>query len=252
MTAASSTASRAAPAALVLPSAPVLVCGLAGVVSPELRAAQDAVHDVVRAAPSGRPVVLVVAGEPGVAVSRHASLRAVGRADLARTVVPAEALAAVLAGPVGWTVRQTPELDLSAAVLTLLGAFAQPVVTLGVPPAATSQRLRTLAGRLAVVLDETDALLVTAAGDGAAALAPRAPLTDRPEAHAWQRRYVAAVARSDGQALAALGPTQAQRLSAWGWAPAVALSCLVETGVCAAPRLRYAGAPHGVGYVVAG
>lgn len=237
--------------ALVLPSAPVLVPGLTATVSPELRAAQDAVAHAVRDAPRHPHVVLLISGEPGVVLSRHASLRAVGRADLARTVTPAPDLAQRVAHPLGARVHRPPELALSAAVLVLLGAFEQPVMTVQVPPTGTTEHLRRIAEALGAALTRTPALIVAAAGDGAAALAPRAPLLERPEAHDWQTRYAAAATSGDAAALAALGPEDAAALRAVGWAPAVVLDCLARAELTSAPRVRYTGAPHGVGYLVA-
>lgn len=237
--------------ALVLPSAPVLVPGVTDTVSAELAAAQRAVRRAARSAPR-RAAVMIAPGEPGVVLGARASLRAAGRDDLARELRPAQELARRLGARLGCTVRQPSELALGPAVLALLGRFDQPIVTVQVPTTQTSRRLRRTAERIAVALREAEALIVTAAGDGAAALAPSAPLTDRPEAHDWQRRYLTAVQSGDAAALATLGPGAAARVGAQGWAPAVVLICLVEAGLVPALQLRYDGAPHGVGYVVAG
>ena len=93
-------------------------------------------------------------------------------------------------------------------------------------------------------------VLVVAAGDLSSGLTERSPRYAVPGAQDWDDRVVACVdgGRLDG--IAALGPEEAERVGAVGWAPVVVLhGCLARAKV--GMVVRHYSAPRGVGYLVA-
>jgi len=91
---------------------------------------------------------------------------------------------------------------------------------------------------------------VVAAGDLSAGLTPKAPLTLVEGATAWEEEVVDVVAGGRLERVARMGPGEAARVGALGWAPLVVLA-----GVCRAAAIgmvvRHHAAPRGVGYLVA-
>jgi len=258
--------------AAVLPTAPLLVPGVTAARPPGLDRVAAAARAVVAALPAHDVTVLLTAaraGEPpGVHGEGPATLAGIGRPDLTTTAPAAPALAASLARSLGLPLHPAGPLPLPAAVLTHLLQPPRPPIAAGpgpgprpgreggaavvavvVPAAAEGGDLVGLGRALAGALDGVPAVLV-AAGDLAAGLTERAPLALVEGAADWNDRVVDEVAAGRLDLLPRLGPQEAARVGALGWAPLVVLH-----GATAAARLgmvvRTAAAPRGVGYLVA-
>ncbi len=264
--------------AAVLPTGPLLVPGVTAARPPGLDRVTAAARAVVAALPAHDAAVLLTparAGEPpGVHAGGPATLAGIGRPDLTTTAAAAPALAADLARSLRLPLHPPGPLPLPAAVLPHLlqpppasppaGGGAPPdaahpappareggaaVVAVVVPAGAEGGDLVGLGRALAGALDGVRAVLV-AAGDLAAGLTERSPLALVEGAADWNDRVVDEVAAGRLDLLPRLGPGEAARVGALGWAPLVVLH-----GATAAARLglvvRTAAAPRGVGYLVA-
>lgn len=235
-------------AAALVPSAPLLLAQ----VTPELPAQLEDLRASLRAtlfALGDSEVAVLVAGAEATEVrtAARADLSGIGRPDVSADLpVPARAARAI-ADSCGLG-RQRGALPLDLAVLALHAG--RPVVPVTVDSRADAEALAYLGGALVAGLADAGVRAVmVAAGDGSAGLGRAAPRPHVPGAERWQSDYQAAI--GDVAALGRLGPGEAERVSARGWAPAVAVSA-----ACAAAGLRLevsaAAAPRGVGYVVAG
>lgn len=234
-----------------LPSAPLLAPGVVPAVPPEAAAVADAVTATVHGLPEADVAVVVTAGSVGV--DRHAriDLSSLGRPGV-RHVWPVPAgerdrLAAATDMPL----RSASHLGIDAACLTLHLGGRWPVVAMRVPATGTVAGLMATAHALVDwSRNGARSVLLVAASDGAAGLAPRAPKAFVEGTAVWQERFVAAVAAAAVDDVAALGPDEALRVGARGWAPTlVLLAVAAEAGL--RPALRSHGAPRGIGYVVA-
>ncbi|MFO8076847.1 MAG: hypothetical protein ACQETV_01335 [Actinomycetota bacterium] len=232
----------------LVPAAPVLLDALAPSVPDEVATLRRAAEDAVAALPAAPLALLLAAGErPALWAGVDADLAGLGRPDLAvarSAAAPARALAASLGLPVA-----ADRLPLDLALLAWRTAPATPVVGVTVPAQAPAAALVDLGERLVGALDGRDAVIIAAA-DGSAGLSTKAPRHLVDGAEAWQAAYRAALAGPDLPGLAALGPAEAARVASRGWASALAATAAataagLETAVAAA------GAPRGVGYVVA-
>jgi hypothetical protein len=243
-------------AVAVVPTAPLLVPGVNPRLPPPLRRVAAAVAAALDGLPPADVALLVTVGEPAVASGGVASLAGAGRPDIAQHLAGDEAAARAFAAVGGFRDRPGP-LPLGAAVLGLLGRLLVPTaavaavagsVSLTVSDAASFADLSALG---AGIVGATEARVVLlAAGDLAAGLTERAPLHRVPGAQAWDERAVAVVDSGRMGGLARLGPDEARRVGALGWAPMA-----VVHGVCARAKvgvvLRHYSAPRGVGYLVA-
>jgi hypothetical protein len=241
--------------AAAVPSAPLLVPGATERLSDGVRAIAEAVDVTLRGLPPHDVAVVVAAGaEAGVHAATTASLAGAGRPDLTVTLQP-DGFTEGLAKTLGWYLHDTAALPLGLAVLAQLMVAARgngtPVVPLSVDPSAPSSLLVTTGHAIVEASERASRrVAVVVAGDLSAGLAPKAPRAVVPGARAWTETVVDAVASGRLDRLLRLGPQEAQRVTAVGWAPLVVLH-----GVCERARLgtvvrRYA-APRGVGYLVA-
>jgi hypothetical protein len=128
-------------------------------------------------------------------------------------------------------------------VLALLLNLPVPVLPVAVDPGSEAPALAALGRELA---DDSRRAVLLAAGDGSAGLGERSPRWRIEGAAAWDAALVAAVAAHDEAALAVLGPQEARRVWALGWAPIV-----VATAAAGRWRVCSYSAPRGVGYLVA-
>ncbi|HWB72232.1 MAG TPA: hypothetical protein VG452_08435, partial [Egibacteraceae bacterium] len=173
-----------------------------------------------------------------------------GRPDVRRPVhIRRDALARV-AATTGCRLRRGGQLPLGLAVLALL-APPRPLVPLAVAAACGFNALATLGEGIARALAGRHLrAAVVAAGDLSAGLSEASPLHRIEGAAAWDDDVVAAVRHGALSTLARLGPAEAARMGALGWAPLAVLQ-----GVCAragtAPVVHHYSAPRGVGYLVA-
>lgn len=266
--------------AAIVPTTALLLPGVAEVLPDgvgEVATAARAALDGLR--PFDVAVLLAPAADAAVHLQARTTLAGIGRPDLTveaevdteaalqtaaatgwrpiRTT-PAPPSAATRATPAGPPVDTAPAgegtLPVGLAVLAALvqGACPQPggrVVPVAVCPSAEADALLRAGGSLAGALDGR-CVAVVAAGDLSAGLSPRAPLTLVEGAQAWEDEVVDVVAGGRLDRIARMGPGEAARVGALGWAPIVVLA-----GICRAAAIglvvRHHAAPRGVGYLVA-
>lgn len=238
-------------AVAVLPSAPLLVPGVAATLPDGVAAVCDAIDAVVERLPDGCTAVVVAAGETwGVHSVARAHLAEIGRADISSDLNLGRSVIDTLTRDLRWPV--VPEaLPIDLAVLTLLLGQGRPSVAVSVPAGAGFGTLSDGGRRLADALGAGghDAVVVVS-GDLAAGLGERSPLYTVQGAREFDAGVVDAVDRSRLDALERLGPEEAQRVGARGWAPLALLHGVLERSKLGLVRRRYA-APRGVGYLVA-
>lgn len=235
-----------------LPTAPITLDGVSATVPRDLAAVRGACARALAGLAPADMAVLIAGQAPTLACAGRAAvdLAGYGLPHLVATLqVDAAATAAAQAATAAARLDDgllPPDLSVLALHAT---ALEVPVVALAVPAAASAADLQAagaalahgLAGRRAVVL---------AAGDLSAGLRADSPRPSIPGAAAFDERVVAALDGGRPDAIARLGPAEAARVHARGWAALTVLA-----GVCAAARLatvvRCYAAPRGVGYVVA-
>lgn len=234
-------------AAALVPSAPLLLPQVTPALPAELEDLRAALRGALRGLVGHDVTVLLAADdETAVSSSAHADLGRIGRPDVSGDLpVPAK-VAREVAEDCGLPLRRGP-LPLDLAVLTL--SLGHPVLPLTVDATADGGSLAALGAALADALSDASlGAAMVAAGDGSASLGAKAPRPGVEGARRWQGAYEAAI--GDADTLSGLGPHEAARVWARGWAPAVAVS-----GACAAAGLTLevtaSAAPRGVGYVVA-
>jgi hypothetical protein len=240
--------------AAVIPSAPLLVPGVSRSLPDGAGPVCDAVDAAVEALPHRDVTVLVAPAHrgrsQGLYDTAEAHLGAIGRPDItARHPIhrpAAEAVSRVIQYPM---FRAEP-LPLELAVLALL-VGSGPLVPLAVPTAADFDALVGAGTAIAEALSGQDirAVLI-AAGDLSAGLDERSPLHRVDGAREWDDRATDIVDSGRLDGLRRLGPAEAQRVGALGWAPMAVLH-----GACARAKIgmvvRAYAAPAGVGYLVA-
>ena len=214
----------------------MLVPGMSATLPDGVGQVRDAVEAALRAA-AGQDAdltILVAAGAPaGAYASAEANMRGFGRPDLARTYRTASADGH--AGPL------PPGL---AVLALLLDPATRLVLPLAVDPGSSAEGLEAVGAQLA---SRPGRSVVIAAGDCSAGLDERSPRWRIDGAAAWDRQLVAAVAAGDRESLAMLGPEEAWRVVALGWAPIV----VAQAAIGGPFRVRSYSAPRGVGYLVA-
>lgn len=247
--------------AAAVPTTPLLLPGVSG----RLPDGLQPIAETARAALSGllpSDVTIVVAGaEPTAGETQTATLYAtaegtlsgLGRPDLhVAASVDAPALAC-LHEVTGCPVLSAGPFPLDLAVLVQLVQqhHGGPVVPLAVPATASTEGLLALGSAIAAAFRAQPRRAgVVAAADLSAGRTERAPLALVPGAVDWDAQVIDIVASGRLGRLTRLGPGEAQRVGARGWAPLVVLHA-----VCQAAKLamvvRASAAPRGVGYLVA-
>lgn len=245
--------------AAVLPTAPLLVPG----VSPTLPEGVEKVRGCVDAAVAALPpcdlIVVVAAGDGGIHDTATVSFAGIGREDLSTQVPVAATEVAALRRALGGlgtadgaaSGAASGALPLDLSVLALHVAGVARVVPVAVPPDAPFGQLADTGSVIAQTFAGPDVrAAVVVAGDLSAGLTEKSPLHLVSGAIFWDEQAVAAVDGGRMEALGRLGPQEAARVGARGWA---ALSVLA--GVTGATRfgmvVRHYSAPRGVGYMVA-
>lgn len=232
-------------AAAVCPCPPLLVPAVAAGAAGELAEARGACAGALRALAEAAPDRLVVVGaaESGRAAGSYpagstGSFRGYGvdldvtlgtgpGGDAPGLLPPALAVGAWLLDDAGW--RAAP-----VAGLALDGTAAPDAC------AAAGAELAAAPGRLALLV----------MGDGSACRGVKAPGYLDPRAEDFDAAVTRALSTADPAALAALDPVLAAELHAAG-RPGWQLLAGAAEGAGLTGRLRYAGAPYGVGYTVA-
>ncbi|MGH8904023.1 MAG: hypothetical protein ACRDYA_20680 [Egibacteraceae bacterium] len=226
--------------AAVIPTAPLLVPGVSATLPDGLAEVHRAMAGALARLEHVQLAVLVAAGEGGIYEGAEASLAGFGRPDLAVSLRAAE-----------WpndAARQAGPLPPGLAVLALLLGGRAPVVPISVDADATADRLTGHGASIATSLPGRGVLV--AAGDLSAGLDERSPRHRVEGAVAWDDAVVGAVDAQLPEQLAALGPAEARRAAALGWAPiVVAQAACITAGLRL--RARHYSAPRGVGYLIA-
>ncbi len=246
-------------AAAAVPAAPLLLPAVSArqpaAIAGEVAALRGDVATVLAGLPPVDTVVLIAAGE-------DATLPDGGCADLAgyghpqvRSDVPVdrELLAAVA------TRTSTPRVRADVltgdlAVLALQVAAARPelaVLPVTVAVGAAPGSLGGLAAGLSSAVDRTQRrVAVLAAGDLSASRTTDSPGYLAEGAVAWDEAAVAALRGGDTAAFEALGPREARRVAARGWAPLAVALQVARAAELRFEQVRFA-APRGVGQLVA-
>lgn len=240
-------------AAVVLPSAPLLIPG----VSARPPAATDAVraaigHALAALPPHDLRILLAGAGVPGdagVYTAGRADLGGLSRPELAASLGTPLPLAAALGAATGLDVRDgAVPVDLAVLALQAVRAGDCPTVAVAVPWSEGAS-LVALGARLREALPA--GAVVIAAGDLSAGLGAQSPRPKAADGAAWNEAALLALGGGDAAAVAALGPVRAAAAAARGW-PALAVLLGLLDSAPASLEVRCAAAPRGVGYVVAG
>jgi hypothetical protein len=225
---------------VIIPTAPLLVPGMSATLPGGVAEVRQAVNTALAHLKHAELVLLIAAGEPGTYEHAEASLAGFGRPDLAIRLRPTERRTE--------TRRRQGPLPPGLTVLALLLGDRAPAVPISVDAGAPAHRLATDGAAIATILHERAVLL--AAGDLSAGLGERSPCYRIEGAVTWDKAVVAAVDAQQPERLAVLGPAEARRIAALGWAPIV-----VAQAACIAASLRlrtmHYSAPRGVGYLVA-
>lgn len=251
--------------AAVMPTTPMLVPGVSGRPPEGIATVVAAVGRALGGLPPHDLAILLATAPPqrqpleppqwALYAGADASLGGIARPDL-RVVarVDADGLVA-LAGATGCPVLDKEALPLGLAVLLHLLATCSsvhaPVVPLAVAPQEMGTALAGSGERIAEALGgHGRRAVLIASGDLSAGLTAAAPLGLVDGARSWDDQAVDAVASGRLDGLLRLGPEEAQRVGAIGWAPLVVLH-----GALAAAKIGTAvrdyRAPRGVGYLVA-
>lgn len=237
---------------VVLPSAPLLVPGVSAVVPDGVAAVGRAAAAALSGMPPAEVAVLVAGGPQALLHDRaEASMAGVGRPDLARTHPVDSAVLDRLSAAAQYPLARGGALPLGLAVLALLAGRRTRLVPVSVPAGAAFEALSAVGAGIAKAAADTGAdTILVVAGDLSAGLDERSPLHVVDGAAAFDAAVLDAVDGASLERIAALGPREAARVGALGWAP---LAVLHGAAAAAGIRLRrrlYA-APRGVGYLVA-
>lgn len=244
----------------LLPAAPLVLPAASPAQPAAFAAAVDqlrgAVEGIVDRLPSADSALLLLPDEEALVIDApQASLGSYGRPDVTAAVVIDEALIAAVSARGQAPRVRSDSLTGDAAVLALVLAGTRPDLALApvtVPRRANAAGLDGVAMGLARAVASVDhEVAVIAAGDLAATLDTTSPGYLVEGASDWDERLVAAVRATDPQAAGALGPDEARRVQARGWAPITVALTLAQGCSWRFDAVTYL-APKGVGQIVAG
>ena len=237
--------------AAVLPTAPLLVPGVSATLPNGVPKVADAIDAVVDRLPAADLLVLVAAGSGGLHDTTNASLQAIGRPDITVDVPIDSHGVSRLSAATQYPMYRDHELPLGLTVLALHIGGGTPIVPLSVPDTADFQALVGLGSSIARTFsDQEMRVVVVVAGDLSAGLTEKSPLHYVDGAIFWDEQAVAAVDSGRLNSLAKLGPAEARRVGAVGWAPLAVLHGAVASAKIGMV-VRHYSAPRGVGYLVA-
>ncbi len=224
-------------------------------VAAELTALRSRADVALRSALAGAGPVLILAPGDGRLIDAPApSLRPVGIALDAPPTASAgsvvEAVRALTGAPMGGA----DELDasLTSLVLQVRAVAEGGLAVLTIPADASGSDLvesGAALGEALAALDDRVALVL--AGDLSPCLTEKSPGYLVDGADEWNLQAVDAIRGADAPALAELGPAEAERTRAAGWAPlVVGMAAVAAAGGATSLDAAYA-TPRGVGSVVA-
>jgi hypothetical protein len=244
--------------AAVLPTAPLLVSGVSPTPPDGVAAVADAVDAALDSLPPYDTAVLVAVASPGAQGTgqglydaAEATLAGVGRPNVSRSAMVDRGAIERISRITQYPMYRGDALPLSLAVLALLIGEGGLLVPVAVPQTASFEALVSVGAGIAEgVAGEDQRAVIIAAGDLSAGLTAAAPLHEVDGARGWNDQLVDVVDSGRLDGLARLGPADAKRVGALGWAPMAVLH-----GACARAKVglvvRHYSAPRGVGYLVA-
>jgi hypothetical protein len=238
--------------AAILPTAPLLVPGVSSTLPPGVPAVCDSIDAALDRLPDHDVAVLVGGAAHGTVYdTAHATLSPIGLSGVEQLGKVDPAVLERLSGLTQYAVQRGESLPLSLTVLALLAGAYRPVVPVDVPRGAAFDALTAIGVGIAGAVDGSDLRsVVIAAGDLSAGLTERSPLHLVEGAADFDAQVVDMVdgGRLDG--LGRLGPEEAKRVGALGWAPMAVLHGALARAKLGLVRRHYS-APRGVGYLVA-
>jgi hypothetical protein len=246
-------------ALIAVPSAPLLLPAVSPAQPPELVAEVAALRDDVgRAlqviADVDTVILLAVGDEALVHDASRATLASYGHPGVSAELSHDEELLTAVASRGQIPRVRDDRLDGDLAVLAMLVSSAGPEVCLlsvTVPGAAGPDALAATAVGLSGAAASTDRrVAVVAAGDLASTLGTSSPGYLVEGATEWDAAVVSAFRAADADTLVALGPVEASRVQARGWAPLAVLLRIAEHQRHVFGEVSYH-APRGVGQLVA-
>lgn len=254
--------------AAIIPSAPVLVPGVSATLPEGLGAVRAAVEGALRSLPACDTVVLVASAQPGAGRSGQGlfdvagvTLGGAGHPDAARDCRIDRAALERISRVSQYPLYRGEVVPLGLAVLALLVEVPAPFVLMAVPRNAGFEALTAtgagVAGAFSAPMDDPGGAgarepraVVIAAGDLSAGLGERSPLYAVEGAREWDDQVLDVIGSRRLEGLGRLGPGEAARVGALGWAPMAVLH-----GAAARAKIglvpRHYSAPRGVGYLVA-
>ena len=237
--------------AAIVPAAPLLVPG----VSPQLPDGVARVRDVaaatLRRLPAADAAVLLTAGDNSAHIADDASLAAIGRPDISRDVDICNGAVPAVTNALQYPLSRGAALPLELGVLALQWPGAPPLIPLTVPATATFDTLVASGAAIAKATDDLDLrAVVIASGDLSAGLTAKSPMHEVSGAIFFDEQATAAVDSGRLDGLGRLGPEEAARVGARGWAPMSVLHGAVARAKIGTV-VRHYSAPRGVGYLVA-
>jgi hypothetical protein len=244
----------------LLPAAPLLLPAASpaqpAAFASAVQQLRTAVDSVLRDLPSATTALLLLPDDEALVIDApSASLASYGLPEATSPVtIDATLIAAVSARGQAPRVR-SDHLTGDAGVLALLLAEARPDLALApvtVPRRASAAGLDGIAmGLTRAISSVDDEVAVVAAGDLAATLDTTSPGYLVAGAADWDANLVAAVRAGDAHAAGSLGPEEAGRVQARGWAPITVALSLAQGCEWRFRAVTYL-APKGVGQIVAG
>lgn len=237
--------------AAAVPSAPILVPDICPTPPTEVQPFVRAVRAAVDRLPDADVAVVVAAGDRGVHDRAVVDLAGLGTPQVTAVWPVDTGALSTVARVTQLPQRRSTPLPLGLACLSLQLDGRWPLVPVTVPADASWEALVAMGAGVVGGLGQAGMRAVMiVASDGSAGLSPNAPRAQIEGAWAWQEQLVASI---DEQALARLqrlGPDEAARVVATGWAPLATLYGATARGRLGMVLRRH-GAPRGVGYLVA-
>lgn len=243
--------------AAVVPAAPLLLPEVSPAqpepVREDVARLRELSREAIASLPRADVTVVVAAGPRGIHDSAVASLAPLGvpwaRAELPVPTEAVEHLSRLVQHPM----LRGDELGVALAVLALQVRDVRgivPVLPLSVPAGTDFDVLTSVGASIAEAVEDAGlTATVVAAGDLSAGLHESSPRWRIDGAERWDAEAVRAFADGELKRLRDLGPEEAERVAALGWAPLAVLHGLVAAGGLAPELLGYL-APLGVGQLV--
>jgi hypothetical protein len=244
---------------VAVPSAPLLLPAVSpaqpAAVATAVAELRDAVGRALAPVADVESVILLAAGDEAlVHDANRATLASYGHPGVGSALSHDEELLTAVAARGQIPRVRDDRLDGDLAVLATLVTAIHPAVGLlsvTVPYAAGAGALGATAAGLTGAAASTDrSVAVVAAGDLAATLDTTSPGYLVEGAAEWDAAAVDAVRAGDVEAMAALGPADATRVQARGWAPLAVLLTVADQLQHRFGEVTYL-APRGVGQLVA-